>query len=162
MLPLTARPEPAVTLPVVDAATQLPPFPVEATVKSMAARHEPRWRAAREVRAAVTGVKQPEEDFVAWLQRKLEAVGRAAGDVARARLVVSGEMADDRMTLQLRMKLPSKILNSFSHDLVLPLLLRNSMVICIVAIVFSYDIEDLLATRIAKQKTKIILPKKEN
>lgn len=69
----------AVVLPVVDATSQLPPFPVEAAVKSMAARHEPRWRAAREVRAAVTGVKQPEEDFVAWLQRKLEAVGRAAG-----------------------------------------------------------------------------------
>ena len=69
----------AIVLPVVDAATQLPPFPVEATVRSMAARHAGRWQAAR------TGGEAPEraddatvDAFIAWAGERLEAVGATA------------------------------------------------------------------------------------
>ena len=67
----------AVVLPVVDAAQQ-PPFPVEATVRSMAARHAGRWQASR------TGGDAPEraddatvDAFVAWAGERLQAVGRS-------------------------------------------------------------------------------------
>jgi uncharacterized protein len=67
------------TLPVVDAATQLPPFPVEDASKAMAARHEGGWAARREA-ALAAGAALPADHalpFWDWLSGRAERLGDA-------------------------------------------------------------------------------------
>jgi hypothetical protein len=65
----------AVSLPLVDAATQVPPFPVEDAVQKMAARHEVTWRESQKHRYGMD--YEPEQTFLEWLTVRLEKVGNA-------------------------------------------------------------------------------------
>jgi len=63
----------SITLPLVDAATQLPPFPVEEAVQKMAARHEVNWKLRLKQRHGAD--YEPTETFLEWLTRKAEIIG---------------------------------------------------------------------------------------
>lgn len=63
----------SITLPLVDASTQLPPFPVEETVRKMAARHEVAWKIGQKERYGQD--YESDQTFLEWLSMRMEKVG---------------------------------------------------------------------------------------